>query len=350
MSATASKYPEIYRSLLDEEMWIFIEQTLLACPPELATEPFEVQRQAYEKLCRQFSLDPPSNVRVTDILASVEKEVVQCRLYQQMDEERVAESDAVVLYIHGGGFVYGSLDSHDSICADICDKTNLRVVSVEYRLSPEHLHPAAFEDALIAFRWATNHFETPIILCGDSAGANLAAAVSHYARQEKQQPLGQVLIYPGLGGDTTEGSYQQHAEAPLLSLQEVHYFETVRLAELPEFRDATLAPLHDDDYSNLPPTIAFAAECDPLCDDASVYCQAVRGAGGNAVELIESGLVHGYLRARHTSTKAQASFTRITDSINAIATGDWPTNNDNSKHVTDALANAEMLPSTDTIT
>lgn len=345
MSATASKYPEMYRSLLDEEMWIFIEQTLQSCPPQLAAEPVEVQRQAYDKLCRQFSPESPSNVRVTDILANVDAEVVQCRLYQQMDEERATESDAVVLYIHGGGFVFGSLDSHDSICANICDRTNLRVVSVEYRLSPEHLHPAAFDDALTSFRWAKNHFETPIILCGDSAGANLATAVSHHVRSEQQTPLGQVLIYPGLGGDTTAGSYQQHAEAPLLSLQEVHYYETVRLAELPEFRDPTLAPLHDDNFSNLPPTIAFAAECDPLCDDATVYCQALRSAGGDAIEIIEPGLVHGYLRARHSVTRARESFTRITDSINAIASGTWPTPKQDTDQHTVALAETELLPS-----
>ena len=96
-------------------------------------------------------------------------------------------------------------DSHDDVCAELCGRTGYELVSVDYRLAPEHLHPAAFDDALAAFEWIAASLPQPILLAGDCAGGNLAAAVSHATRGHSRAPIGQVLIYPGLGGDIDEG-------------------------------------------------------------------------------------------------------------------------------------------------
>ncbi|TGS90101.1 steryl acetyl hydrolase, partial [bacterium M00.F.Ca.ET.177.01.1.1] len=128
---------------------------------------------------------------------------------------------AVVIYYHGGGFVLGNLDSHDDICAEICTGTGFEVVAADYRLAPEHLHPASFDDALAVFEWVAATSAVPIVLCGESAGGNLAAAVAQATRLHARHAVGQMLIYPGLGGDETGRSYVELAEAPLLTVSDI---------------------------------------------------------------------------------------------------------------------------------
>jgi acetyl esterase len=210
-----------------------------------------------------------------------------------------------VIYLHGGGFVMGSLDSYDEICADIAATTGNRVISVAYRLSPEHAHPAALTDAFSVTQAVTG----PVILVGDSAGGNLAAAVA-----QQIAVLGQVLIYPMLGGDPRKGSYLTHANAPMLTTADVAHYNAVRGPIV----DATTQPLRATDFSNLPPTIAFGAECDPLCDDACDYADAITTAGGQATFVSETGLPHGYLRARHSVPRAAQAFKRICAAISAL--------------------------------
>ena len=164
----------------------------------------------------------------------------------------------------------------------------------------------------------------PIILAGDSAGGFLAASASHILRGEAQtRILGQVLIYPGLGGDLDSGSAIEHAHAPMLSRDDVLYYQNLyRGSAAP---GATLVePLKDRDFTGLPPTVAIGAECDPQCDEGARYAALIRAAGGRAHYVLAQGLVHGYLRARTTVPRAAASFAQITQAIAALARGDWP--------------------------
>ena len=164
-----------------------------------------------------------------------------------------------MLYLHGGGFVVGGLDSHDDVCAELCQRTGYELVSVDYRLAPEHLHPAAFDDALTAFEWVAKTYAQPILLAGDSAGGNLAAALAHATRGHERAPIGQVLIYPGLGGDMSKGSYVEHAEAPMLTVRDIEFYRDVRSGGPERQGDATVAPLADTDFSGLPPTVVVTA-------------------------------------------------------------------------------------------
>ena len=243
---------------------------------------------------------------------------VPCRLYEG------PEAVASVVYFHGGGFVVGGLESHDDICAELSAATRCRVVSVDYRLAPEHRHPAAYDDALAATRAAAARFGGPLVLAGDSAGGCLAAAVAQAAKGDGPGLAGQVLIYPGLGGDPDRGSYLTHAEAPMLTRADVLYYGRIRRPDGQDDDDPTAAPLWAADFSGLPPTVAFSAECDPLADDARAYCALVEAAGGRARWVLEPGLVHGYLRGRATVTRARDSFTRIAAAVAALAAGDWP--------------------------
>lgn len=304
-----------YTTLIDAETWAFISRTREVYPDVVSGRTLEQERAAYDAMCDVFRAPRPAVVHTEDVSAGG----VPVRVYT------AGEPSRTVLYFHGGGFVVGGLESHDDVCAEICAQTGYRVVSVDYRLSPEHKHPAAFEDACTATFWAASAYEDPVVLAGDSAGGNLAAAVAYETRGRPEQVLGQVLIYPELGGDLDAGSYLDHAEAPMLQRASVVLYRGVRspAGRVPA-GDATYSPLQAPEFSGLPPTIAFSAECDPLCDDGRAYCARVVEAGGQAHWICETGLVHGYLRARSTVARARDSFERIVLAIEALGQEIWP--------------------------
>ncbi|MBB6410188.1 alpha/beta hydrolase [Mesorhizobium sangaii] len=307
-----------YKTLIDAETWAFIEQTNSYYPPDTIDYTIAQQREIYDRMCREFFAGYPEGVAVETSAIATTTHDIPIRIYRS-----ASQAAATVLYFHGGGFILGGLDSHDDVCAELCGRTGHEVVSVDYRLAPEHLHPAAFDDAMGAFEWATTNREHPIVLCGDSAGGNLAAAVSHATRGHQRKPIGQVLIYPGLGGDRSRGSYVTHAEAPMLTVRDLEFYKKVRTGGVDRTGDITLSPLADGDFANLPPTVLITAECDPLSSDGEAYRARVAAAGGRAYWFEEAGLVHGYLRARHTVGRARASFTRIVDAVAALGTGEW---------------------------
>ncbi|RUM97397.1 alpha/beta hydrolase [Pseudaminobacter arsenicus] len=309
-----------YRKLIDAETWAFIERTDSYYPPDTIDDTIAQQREIYDRMCREFFAGYPQGVTAKTTAIEPGDHAIAIRTYRA--EEKPAE--AVVLYFHGGGFILGGLDSHDDVCAELCTRTGYEVVSVDYRLAPEHLHPAAFDDALAAFEWAAGRYEQPILLCGDSAGGNLAAAVSHATRGHKRHPAGQVLIYPGLGGDQSKGSYVTHAEAPMLTLRDLEFSKDIRTGGADVSGDITYMPLKDADFANLPPTVIITAQCDPLSSDGEAYGARVLAAGGKAWWFEEPGLVHGYLRARHSVGRARASFSRIVDAVAALGRGEWP--------------------------
>ena len=306
-----------YDQLLDAEMKAFVDRTNSYYPPETVTFTIDQQRAVYNRMCSEFHAGRPATVSVRDLHVPGDYRV-PVRIY---DKAGIGEPSAAVVYFHGGGFVVGGLESHDDVCAEICDFTDYRVVSVDYRLSPEYSHPAAFDDSVAAFDWVAGAFGGPIVVAGDSAGGNLAAAVSHARRGHSRQPAGQVLIYPGLGGDHNAGSYLEHANAPMLTKADIDFYVGIRTKGKEITGDPTLAPLHDTDYSNLPPTLAFPAECDPLCDDSANYCARITAAGGEARNHVQKGWLHGALRARHMSAVSAASFRAICEAIATLGKG-----------------------------
>lgn len=317
-----------YQTLLDLELWAYIDRVNEWYPPEIVYMPIDRQRAVYDAMCRAFREPYPPRVKAND--SSVGDRAIPVRRYQLA---RTAPQ-AMVVYYHGGGFVLGGLDSHDDICAEICAGTGFAVLSADYRLAPEHLHPAAFDDALAVFEWAAATTELPIVLCGESAGGNLAAAVAQATRRHPRHAIGQVLIYPELGGDELDGpeldgkartgSYIEHAEAPLLTLRDVEFYRHVRAGAAQSPDDPTFSPLGDSDFSGLPPTAIITAECDPLSSDGQAYHDRILAAGGKAWWREEPRLVHSFLRARKTVPRAGEAFDRIVAAIAALGGGDWP--------------------------
>lgn len=191
-----------YSQRIDAETWAFIHATEAQYPAHAATLDIAGQRAVYDRMARAFHRGRPAGVAVADRSLGG----VPCRLYTP-----AAGSAATVVYLHGGGFVVGGLESHDDICAELAAATECRVVSADYRLAPEHPHPAAFDDALAATRAVAAAFPGPLVMAGDSAGGNLAAAVSHAARRAGPPVAGQVLIYPGLAAAPAPGGQLRRA-------------------------------------------------------------------------------------------------------------------------------------------
>ncbi|CDX26966.1 Alpha/beta hydrolase fold-3 domain protein [Mesorhizobium sp. ORS 3324] len=308
-----------YAKLIDAETWAFIEKTNSYYPPETIDFTIAQQRAIYDRMCREFFAGYPQGVTAETTAIAAPANSIPIRVYRNVTPDKAA----MVLYAHGGGFILGGLDSHDDVCAELCGRTGYEVVSVDYRLAPEHLHPAAFDDAMRAFEWAARTYDCPVLLCGDSAGGNLCAAVAHATRGHVKKPAGQVLIYPSLGGDRSRGSYVKHAEAPMLTLRDTEFYLKIRTGGVDRTGDITLSPLADANFAYLPPTVLITAQCDPLSSDGAAYRDRVVAAGGNAWWFEEPGLVHGYLRARHTVGRARASFTRIVEAVSVLGKGEW---------------------------
>ncbi|MDE9450216.1 alpha/beta hydrolase [Aliiroseovarius sp. Z3] len=301
-----------YDTLIDAETWAFIRETEAHYPPDTSTADAGRQREIYDQMCRAFFAGYPDGVVARDACAGR----IPLRVYE------CGPHAVTLIYFHGGGFVVGGLDSHDDVCAELCARAGVRVVSVDYRLCPEHPHPSAFQDAheatqYVALTWPGTH-----ILAGDSAGGNLAAAVAHASRGMRRL-AGQILIYPGLGGNMMRGSYRDHAQAPMLTLEDLKFYDSMRFDGPRPSADPTAAPLADTDFAELPPTVIFTAECDPLADDGRDYRDAILAADGKARWINETGLVHGYLRARHSVRRARDSFDRIVAATKMLAAGEW---------------------------
>jgi acetyl esterase len=298
---------------LDAEIASFIDHYLAVSGLSTATSVAQ-QRIDYEAVVRQFSYAHPAGISTRDSRLVGRHGDIPLRHYSHGDDN----DKALILFIHGGGFILGSLDSHDDICAELCAASGYDLVSVDYRLSPEHLHPVHLDDVEDAFH-GCGHDNT--ILVGVSAGGTLAAALCHRLKSKPLKPAGQVLVYPSLGGDCFDlDSYRDNAEAPLLSTADIHFYRGTRCAgdTLP-LDDPEFYPLVATDFKGIAPTIAFSADVDPLRDDARLYVEKLQAAEIPAQWINEAGLVHDYLRARHVSAVAGAAFARIGNAITELA-------------------------------
>ena len=284
------------------------------------------QRGRYDAYCADLLAPMPQGVTFEDVYVSAQSpaRLVRMRRYSppQRDNPKVT-----ILYMHGGGFIVGGLESHHDICAELCLAAGTELVSLDYRLAPEHIHPAQIDDTLAAYRHLLQLGRT-VVVAGDSAGGNLAAALCLRCKGgaghgAMPMPLGQLLIYPGLGGDETKGSYVEMGDAPLLTTQDVDYYFSIRSggATRTDCADPDLMPLMAGDFSGVPPAVIVSADIDPLRDDARDYRDALQAAGVAAIWRNEPQLLHGYVRARHMGGRAGASFAWICGMLARLARG-----------------------------
>ncbi|NNM32623.1 MAG: alpha/beta hydrolase, partial [Gemmatimonadetes bacterium] len=201
-----------------------------------------------------------------------------------------------LVYFHGGGWVMGNLDTHDALCRGLTNAAGVRVVAIEYRLAPEHPHPAAIEDAWAATAWARERWKGPLAVGGDSAGGHLAITVAATAKTRGLSLAAQVLIYPvtDLSNLDTE-SYETFAEGYWLTRDAMVWFRDHLLPEGHPPTDPMVSPLLRPDVSGMAPAIVVLAECDVLRDEGYAYARRLEAAGGLSACLEFSGVIHGFV-------------------------------------------------------
>jgi len=217
-------------------------------------------------------------------------------------EGRPGEKLPVLLWFHGGGFVIGSVDTHDSVCRMLANQADCIVVSADYRLAPECKFPAAVEDCVAAFKWVALHAvefgadPQAIAIGGDSAGANLATVVAILARDAGHPKIAfQLLIYPCAAPEPETPSHYKFAEGYVLSRNTITWFFRLYQRSRADSNDFRFAPLIADDLANLPPALVLVAGYDPLRDEGVDYAKRLIEAG-NRVRLVNyEGMIHGFI-------------------------------------------------------
>jgi acetyl esterase len=208
----------------------------------------------------------------------------------------------VLMYFHGGGFVICNLDTHEKICRVLSTLAGCIVISVDYRLAPEHPYPAAVEDCLAATRWAAEHAgelggdPARVAVSGDSAGGNLAAVVALRCRDEGGPNLcGQLLVFPITDHyDPGTPSYVENAEGYFLTREGMKWFFDHYLGDDFDRDDPHVFPLRTPDLGGLPPALVITAEYDPLRDEGDLYAKHLREAGVDTVHLPCKGMIHNF--------------------------------------------------------
>ncbi len=219
----------------------------------------------------------------------------------------------ILMNFHGGGWVIGDLDTADAVCRGLAEAVGCIVISVDYRLAPEHVYPAAVEDAYAATCWAAANAESlggsgKLAVTGESAGGNLAAVVCQKARDEAGPNIDfQLLAYPVVDHDLSRASYDENGEGYLLEKSTMVWFWDHYCA--PEQRaEAAASPLLAASLADLPPAVVLTAEFDPLRDEGKAYADALTAAGVSAKLINFDGLVHDFLATAEVFQCSRAAF------------------------------------------
>jgi len=296
-------------------MAAFVDDVAKIYEGHSASDSIAQQRAQYDVYSAHFAQARPDGIVSEDRTVDVQERQVPVRIYRSATVRGLRPG---ILFMHGGGWVLGSIGSHDCVAAQIADATGAVVISVEYRLAPEHPFPAAFEDcngimlALARDGAAFGVDSGHIVVAGDSAGGNLAAALAIAARDEAGIALaGQVLIYPVLSEAFDMPSHGTNAHAPMLKTAEMRIFWRHYLGGAEIARDVYAAPLLAASVAGLPPAFIATAGFDPARDDGAAFAQRLAHAGVPVTYRCDDDLAHGYLRARGMSPSAAAAFAAI---------------------------------------
>ena len=233
---------------------------------------------------------------------------LRARLYSPRGASQRAPG---LLFLHGGGWTIGDLDTHDNVCRYLAVEAGCRVLALDYRLAPEHPYPAAVEDAEAALAWLLGHAAevgvdpARVAVGGDSAGGNLATVVARRARDAGSGgPCYQLLLYPGVDATQERPSFQLFGEGFLLTGADVRWFKGHYHPDPSRMGEPDASPLLTEDLSGLPPAAVIVAGFDPLRDEGLAYARRLAEAGVPTAEVLHEGLIHGF---PHVSAASRAS-------------------------------------------
>jgi acetyl esterase len=223
---------------------------------------------------------------------------IPVRVYRKLGG---AAEPAAIVYLHGGGWVVGDLDSHDGSCRLLADTSGCVVVSVDYRLAPEHPFPAAVEDSVAAYRWVQEHPEElgtapgRVGVMGDSAGGNLAAVVARVARDgDVPAPVAQCLVYPATDAHFRSRSHELFADGSVRTREAMGWYGGHYLPDVADWDSPLASPLLEDDLDGVAPAVVVTAGFDPLRDEGRAYADKLAAAGVSVRYRCYDDLVHGF--------------------------------------------------------
>lgn len=281
-------------------------------------------REAFERTTEQLRWGAPANVSVVTLpFTARDGASLELRLYRPANPQ--AEALPVLVYFHGGGYVVGSLQSHDGVCREFCARTPCAVLSVGYRVAPEHKFPTPLNDGADALAWLAQHAAvegldiTRVAFGGDSVGATLATVLALQSARDPASlavtPCLQLLCYPVTDASTSSPSTELFGEGYLLESETLEWFYRHYANDAADRLDWRFSPLLATDYQGMAPAVIALAGHDPLLDEGRAYARRLQEQGVT-VELIEySGLIHDFLRLQSVVPDIDNVYTQLTQSL-----------------------------------
>ena len=275
----------------------------------------KIYLETFNQMPAMYKMDPQS---VREMLAQAPKPNIELEPLSQVEDRMIPVSQndqikiriytpegqgpfPIFVYFHGGGWVLGDIESSDATCRMIANRTKSIVISVDYRLAPEHKFPIPLDDSYAALEWVSDNAKSlngdasKIVVGGDSAGANLATVVSMMARDQKGPKIAaQILVYPVTNLNYETETYQKFAEGFGLDRELMIWFGNHYIRNEEDKKNPYVAPLLAEDLSQLPPALVITVEYDVLRDEGFAYAERLKQAGIEVEYVCETGLVHGY--------------------------------------------------------
>lgn len=311
-----------------EDTAAFLSRVLVPGAPKVTSLPLAQARRMVEGAVDLLDPPAPALPRVETFTipgpasASGPAVEIPVRLY---DPAATGSAGPVIVFFHGGGWVFGSLGSHHSLCAEIALRLGLRVLAVDYRLAPEHPFPAALEDGEAVLRWVADQpaallgEATGLVLAGDSAGGNIAAVLSQQFTGKLALPLlAQFLAYPAVDMIGNYPSAEQFAQGYMLDAEDLMFFTRAYLPKRTLRADVRVSPLLAEDLTGQPPTLVFTCGLDPLRDQGQAYAEKLARFGVPVHHEQAAGQIHGCFNMRKAVPSAQQQLLRCLDILDEM--------------------------------
>jgi acetyl esterase/lipase len=298
---------------LDPDAQLILDAMIAAGRPPFETLTPAGARQQMRDIRAALKQPVPPVAEVQALAAAGPHGEIPVRLYRG-HAVKPGEQQPVVVFFHGGGWLFGDLETHDNMCRSIAGLADCTVISVDYRLAPENKFPAAIDDAFAATQWIARNAATlnldlaRLAVAGDSAGGNLAAVVALMAARSGAIRIGfQILLYPATDLGMTHDSYRRAGAQFNLTAAAMRWFREHYLTSPDQIEDWRASPLRAKEFVGVPPALIVTAGCDPLCDEGEDYAHLLEAHGVPVTLRRFPGQMHGFV--------SMAGFLRAADEI-----------------------------------
>ena len=308
--------------MLDPQAQALMQLMIDKAVPPVHTMTPEEARASYRSRRAFTQPDAPEVFKVQNKVVSDNGVNVPVRVYHPHAAQSHQTLPGLV-YLHGGGWTIGDLDTHDVLCRSLCLQAGIVVVSVDYRMGPEHKFPAAYDDSVAAFNWTVAHAASlgidasRIAIGGDSAGGNLAAAACLGLRGQSVQPAFQLLIYPATIMWQDTPSYHANGKGYMLTKESIAYYTESYLRNREDAKDWRASPQLAESHAGLPPAFVMTAGFDPLRDEGLMYANALTKAGVSSQYICFERQIHGFITMGRVMQEANTAVSLCASALKA---------------------------------